>query len=65
MCIRDRNTSAKARKKTTKPTKKKTKVVMASEETSFHQNKKSVRLSNLIIDVYKRQIYIFSKNDAR
>lgn len=44
-----KNTSAKARKKTTKPTKKKTKVVMASEETSFHQNKKSVRLSNLII----------------
>ncbi len=44
-----KNTSAKTRKKTTKPTKKKTKVVMTSEETSFHQNKKSVRLSNLII----------------
>ena len=44
-----KTTSAKARKKTTKPTKKKTKVVMASEETLFHQNKKSVRLSNLII----------------
>ena len=44
-----KTTSAKARKKTTKPTKKKAKVVMASEETLFHQNKKSVRLSNLII----------------
>ena len=44
-----KTTSTKPRKKTTKPTKKKTKVVMASEETSFHQNKKSVRLSNLII----------------
>ncbi len=44
-----KTTSAKTRKKTTNPTKKKTKVVMASEETSFHQNKKSVRLSNLII----------------
>lgn len=44
-----KSSNTKTRKKSTKPTKKKTKVVMVSEETSFHQNKKNVRLSNLII----------------